>query len=147
VTSVFGTKKKISNPWPKNAAFKDASCEVREPKVMVALLDDEYLGPHLAKLNTKGGLKYRRYFDLGVSKNSGFFARIIGFLIGFSIIFTIHFGGQRLFLETPTVLQYGRDACRYETTNHKTTSFSLTADQCMDFSQCGIVDTSICTHS
>ena len=23
-------------------------CEVREPKVMVALLDDEYLGPHLA---------------------------------------------------------------------------------------------------
>ena len=38
---------------------------------------------------------------MGVSKNSGFSPQIIHLFIGFSIIFTIHFGVLPLFLETP----------------------------------------------
>ena len=38
---------------------------------------------------------------LGVSENSGFSPQIIHLVIGFSMIFTIHFGVFPLFLETP----------------------------------------------
>ena len=43
--------------------------------------------------------------DLGVSKNRGKTPQIIHFFGGFSMIFTIHFGGKiPLFLETPICL-------------------------------------------
>ena len=38
---------------------------------------------------------------MDASENSGFSPQISSTLIGFSIIFTIHFGGPPLFLETP----------------------------------------------
>ena len=40
------------------------------------------------------------YIHMGVSENGGFYPQIIHGLIGFSIIFTIHFGVP-LFSETP----------------------------------------------
>ena len=52
---------------------------------------------------------------LDVSENSGFSPQIIHGLIGFSIIFTIHFGVP-LFLETPKK-NYGTDWSKFETTS------------------------------
>ena len=51
------------------------------------------------------------YNYMGVSKNNGKTPQIILTLIGFSIIFTIHFGGKpSLFLETPICEQVFAEA-------------------------------------
>ena len=74
---------------------------------------------HLLPPEHKRWSEISKIFTLGVSKNRGFPPRIIHFNRVFHSKASIL--GYPYFWKH--LLQYGRDACRYEATNGKTTSF------------------------
>ena len=81
--------------------LKTNNCILRDPGYVLIIVYDVYFGGVVGFLfcSPNNLPQISLDYDMGVSKNKGTPKSSIS--IGFSMIFTIHFGGPPLFLETP----------------------------------------------